>query len=585
VTTYDETTQAGDRLVAGRYRLLSRLGQGGMGIVWQAEDEVLRRPVAVKELFFPPNLSENEQAVLRERTMREARMAARIDHPAAVRVYDVVEDADRPCIVMELIQGRTLGEVVAQDGPLTPVRGASVGLSVLDALEAAHAAGIVHRDVKPGNVLLRSDGRVTLTDFGIATSSGDSTLTSAGLLLGSPAYIAPERARGLDPGPASDLWSLGATLFTAVEGRPPFDHGEALATMLAVVSDDHEPFRAAGPIAPVISRLLAKEPAERPTAAEARAELAHVASLEGKVAGAAAAVAARAARPEPAAVEGGGHTRALALPVLEAAQAGAVEAGAAAAGSPAPGPTPTSAPRTSPPPTSPATGPAAGPGRAGPPGRPDGSRRTNRALLPLLAAAAAVVAIAAFVLLRPHSGASGTGTAAPAASGPAASASPAGTAASAGTAGGGVPANWTTYKDPLGWSIKMPPGWTAAPINVRGQSLTQLTDPTETSTYLRVQRQGAPSTSPRAEWQSFAPDFAATVANYRQIKIVDVSDYRGYRSADWEFTFDAGGTTLHAIDRMAVTPNGTYALLYQTRATKFAGAQDQISAFLASFQP
>ncbi|MDQ6650292.1 MAG: serine/threonine protein kinase, partial [Actinomycetota bacterium] len=321
MTTYDETTQAGGRLVAGRYRLLDRLGQGGMGIVWRAEDEVLRRPVAVKELFFPPNLGESEQSILRERTMREARMAARIDHPAAVRVYDVVEDDLRPCIVMELINGRTLGEVVAQDGPLSPVRAAEVGLSVLDALEAAHAAGIVHRDVKPGNVLLRDDGRVTLTDFGIATSSGDSTLTSAGLLLGSPAYIAPERARGLDPGPASDLWSLGATLFTAVEGRPPFDHGEALATMLAVVGDEHEPFRAAGPLEPVLARLLAKEPGARPSADEARRELSHVAGLQGKVAGAAAAVAARDARPEPDAVAGGGHTRALALPVVDEALA------------------------------------------------------------------------------------------------------------------------------------------------------------------------------------------------------------------------------------------------------------------------
>ncbi|MDQ6649336.1 MAG: hypothetical protein M3Z02_04385, partial [Actinomycetota bacterium] len=215
-----------------------------------------------------------------------------------------------------------------------------------------------------------------------------------------------------------------------------------------------------------------------------------------------------------------------------------------------------------------------------------GGRR--RWLLPVLALAAiAIIAAGAFALLRPRSHQAATAATATATGAPPASpsASPAGGSSAAATPSAAATAGWTTYKDPLGWSIKMPPGWTAAPISVRGQSLTQLTDPTDTSTYLRVQRQGAPATSPRAEWQSFAPDFAATVSNYRQIKIVDVNDYRGYRSADWEFTFDSGGTTLHAIDRMSVTPNGTYALLFQTRASRFGSAQDQLQGFLGSFQP
>ena len=262
-------TRAADRLVAGRYRLLDRLGSGGMGTVWRAEDVVLGRPVAVKEVVFPHGVSEEEREVLRERTRREARTAAKLDHPSAVTVFDVAEEDGTPYLVMELVDARTLAEVVRSDGPLTPHRAAEVGLAVLGALEAAHAEGIVHRDVKPGNVLLRSDGRVVLTDFGIATTTGDSSITSTGLLLGSPSYIAPERARGEQPGPPSDLWSLGATLFTAVEGRAPYDKGEPLPTMTAVVTGDHAPFVAAGPLAPVLEGLLEKDPTQRMTAEQA----------------------------------------------------------------------------------------------------------------------------------------------------------------------------------------------------------------------------------------------------------------------------------------------------------------------------
>ena len=180
-----------DRLVGGRYRLRERLGSGGMGTVWRADDVVLGRQVAVKEVVFPPGTREDEAEVLRERTRREARSAARLDHPSAVTVYDVVEEDGRPWLVLELVEARTLAQAVTEDGPLPPDEVARIGLAVLGALEAAHAQGIVHRDVKPSNVLLRDDGRVVLTDFGIATTTGDSSLTHTGLLLGSPAYIAP----------------------------------------------------------------------------------------------------------------------------------------------------------------------------------------------------------------------------------------------------------------------------------------------------------------------------------------------------------------------------------------------------------
>src|SRR5947209_18239539 len=253
------------RLIAGRYRLGERLGRGGMGVVWAARDELLARPVAVKEVRLPASGDPEERDLLRERTLREARTAARLDHPCAVRMFDVCEEDEQAYLVMELIEGRTLSEVIRDEGPVAPARAAEIGLCLLDALTAAHAAGIVHRDVKPGNVLVRPDGRVTLTDFGIASTADDPSITSTGLLLGSPAYIAPERARGGSPQPPSDLWSLGATLYTAVEGRPPFDHRDPVATLTAVVTDDPAPCRLAGPgLGQLVARLLDKDPARRP---------------------------------------------------------------------------------------------------------------------------------------------------------------------------------------------------------------------------------------------------------------------------------------------------------------------------------
>ncbi len=242
----------GSRVVAGRYRLHEQLGSGGMGTVWRAEDFLLGRDVAVKEVIFPPGVSAEEHEVLRERTRREARAAAQLDHPGAVTVHDVVEESGATYLVMQYVPARTLSEVLREDGPLSPQRTAQVGIALLDALRAAHACDIVHRDVKPSNVLMcesgdGSLGRVVLTDFGIASSPGDSRLTSTGLLVGSPGYISPERARGDVPGPGSDLWSLGATLFTAVEGRPPYEAEDAMATLTAVMVGQHAPYLRAGP--------------------------------------------------------------------------------------------------------------------------------------------------------------------------------------------------------------------------------------------------------------------------------------------------------------------------------------------------
>ncbi|MEU1773269.1 serine/threonine-protein kinase [Streptomyces sp. NPDC012842] len=258
------------RLLAGRYRLGEVLGRGGMGTVWRAVDETLGRTVAVKELRFPSSIDEDEKRRLITRTLREAKAIARIRNTSAVTVYDVVDEDDRPWIVMELIEGKSLAEVIREDGTLTPRRAAEVGLAILDVLRSAHREGILHRDVKPSNVLISEDGRVVLTDFGIAQVEGDPSVTSTGMLVGAPSYISPERARGHKPGPPADLWSLGGLLYASVEGRPPYDKGSAIATLTAVMTEPVEPPANAGGLEEVIYGLLAKEPDERLDDAGAR---------------------------------------------------------------------------------------------------------------------------------------------------------------------------------------------------------------------------------------------------------------------------------------------------------------------------
>ncbi|WP_349372227.1 serine/threonine-protein kinase [Streptomyces sp. G-G2] len=261
------------RLLARRYRLGRVLGKGGMGTVWRAKDVTLGRTVAVKELRFGHGVDEDEKRRLVTRTLREAKAIARIRSAGAVTVYDVVDEDDRPWIVMELIEGLSLAEFIRERGPLTPRRAAEVGLAVLDVLKAAHGEGILHRDVKPSNVLISESGRVVLTDFGIAQVEGDPSVTSTGMLVGAPSYISPERARGYKPGPPADMWSLGGLIYASVEGVPPYDKGSALATLTAVMTEPVDPPKNAGPLTEVIYGLLAKDPAHRLDDAGARALL------------------------------------------------------------------------------------------------------------------------------------------------------------------------------------------------------------------------------------------------------------------------------------------------------------------------
>nr|MBA2578430.1 serine/threonine protein kinase [Euzebyaceae bacterium] len=257
----------------GRYALRQPLGRGGMSVVWRAEDVLLSRPVAVKAVELPSSVPEEERASLQARVMREARAAARLNHPNATTVFDVFSENGRAYLVMELVDGPTLGELVERDGPLPPERVAELGLVMLDVLRAAHTAGIVHRDVKPSNVMVTPSGTVKLADFGIAAVADDPKITMTGFVLGSPSYMAPEQARGLDVGPASDLWGLGATLAFAVQGAPPFDRPSGMATLAAVLNDEPHVGPEAGPLRRVLLSLLDKEAGRRPSHGELRALL------------------------------------------------------------------------------------------------------------------------------------------------------------------------------------------------------------------------------------------------------------------------------------------------------------------------
>ncbi|MET0424789.1 MAG: serine/threonine-protein kinase [Actinoplanes sp.] len=260
-------------LIGGRYTLRAAVGHGGMGTVWRAADTLLRRDVAIKEVILPPGLAPSDRDSMYERTMREARAAAALQHPAVVQVYDVVHENGRPWIVMELLDARSLADMVIEDGPISPRVVAKIGIALLGALEVAHAHGVLHRDVKPANVLICSDGRCVLTDFGVARMPTDVQLTTPGMVLGSPHFISPERAMGSEFGPPSDLFSLGVTLFTAVEGRPPFDKGDPIETMHAVVEDPPAPAVRAGSLTPVLMGLLEKDPARRMDVLTARTML------------------------------------------------------------------------------------------------------------------------------------------------------------------------------------------------------------------------------------------------------------------------------------------------------------------------
>ena len=257
--------------IADRYELISELGRGGMGVVWRAKDARLGREIALKEVKLPHGMASDDRDVLRERVLREAKTAASLGHPGAVMVFDVIDEDDRIYIAMELLDAPSLADLVTRDGPLTHEQTARIALDLLDVLEAAHQRGIVHRDVKPANVMVMSDGRAKLADFGIAAVTDDPKLTASGYILGSPAYMAPEQAEGKRSQPATDLWGLGVTLYFALVGRSPFGKSQPIATLRSVIGDEVEPPE--GPLGGVIADLLSKDPSDRPDPAALRPRL------------------------------------------------------------------------------------------------------------------------------------------------------------------------------------------------------------------------------------------------------------------------------------------------------------------------
>ncbi|MDS1270986.1 serine/threonine-protein kinase [Lipingzhangella sp. LS1_29] len=272
-----------ERLLAQRYRLVDTIGRGGMGTVWLGHDELLDRSVAVKEVRIAEGLPPDERDRLVERTMREARICAQLNHPAIVTVHDVVRVDERPWVVMELIEGRGLDSIVAEQGPLTPARAADVGAQAASALRRAHEAGVLHRDIKPANIMIDDEDQVVLTDFGIATQQGESGLTQAGVI-GTPGYLAPEQLQQDQVGPAADLWALGATLYYLVEGRPAYRRETAAATAMAPLTTDPDPPQRAGSLWPLLEQLLSRDPTARPDVSTLESRLRAVGSDPGAVA-------------------------------------------------------------------------------------------------------------------------------------------------------------------------------------------------------------------------------------------------------------------------------------------------------------
>jgi serine/threonine protein kinase len=545
-------------VVADRYRLVEPLGQGGMGRVWKARDEVLHRDVAIKEIVPPPGLTPEERQEMRERSLREARAIARLNHINVVRVFDVLRTDGDPWIVMEYVASRSLQDVLAVDGPVSQQRAAEIGLGVLEALRAAHRAGVVHRDVKPGNVLLGDDGRVVLTDFGLATVPGDPNVTRTGLVLGSPAYISPERARDGSAGPESDMWSLGATIFAAVEGQSPYARGSTFATLTALASEPPPVARnATGPLKVVLTGLLRKDPAIRMKADEAQRLLVRAAgrpqrgtsllpgmrrrSLMPRQDGPRAAETVAAAAPDaPESKVQPGLTRLDEATPVETAP---VEA------APAEAPTTTvDAPTTVVP-----AAPFLTPGR--------------RLLGVALIAATALALVVAVPLTRGNhtggntppktSAAVPTGAGTPVPPSTVATASPAPTTASPTTATATTPGNtplptgWHAYTG-SGFSIPVPEGWVMS--NTSGMILFK--DPGKLGRILAVSQSDVSNPDPKAALAEQEGE-QSRKSGYQQLKLASV-DYRNYPAADWEWLYTSDrGTPIHTLRRGFIV-SGTF---------------------------
>lgn len=582
-----------ERVIAGRFQINEAIGRGGMGTVWRAHDQVLGRTVAIKEVQIPTNLTEDGKGEVRERVIREARAAAKMSHPSAVTVYDVIEEDNHIYIAMELVSSPTLSDLVEQEGPFTPERAATTGLAVLDALEVAHASGIVHRDVKPANIMVGEE-RVKLADFGVASIKGDPRLTATGMVIGSPSYMSPEQATGEAADPATDFWGLGATLFFATEGHGPFDRPGPMPTLMAITNEDAPPAEHAGPLKDVIASLLSKDPAQRPTGEALRPVLAGVATngsepapsapvedetRDTRVAALAAALPATltdvpAVEPKEEVVEERRYVEpvAAAAPVREVVER-----------------------RAEPPPP------------AGPP--PPIVRSGNG--WAVAAGAVALLLLAFFLVPRLLGGDEEPNNAAEspqgdqAAEAPAAPADPQeaepqqspdpqqsaapreeqdqgeepdGSSAEAGS----LPDGWRRSSlGDTGYSIGHPSNWRAV-SNPLGDG-SSMRFQTSNSRYLLVDWTNDPGEDAAAAWRQQAPSFASRHPSYEEIRIEE-TQFRDFDTAAiWEWTYTDSGAELHAINLGFADDDYGFALNFQTRESDWDESQDTFERFKQTF--
>lgn len=574
-----------------------------MGMVWLATDESLHRDVAVKEVVPPAGLTTEERDEMYARSMREARAIARVSHPNVVRIFDVVTVDGRPWIVMERLTGRSLSAVMAEEGPLPPERVADIGLGVLAALRAAHGAGMLHRDVKPGNVMVGDDGRVVLTDFGLATLPGDPAVTRTGFILGSPSYIAPERVDGGDVGPAADLWSLGATLYAAVEGQPPYARPNAMATLAALATEEPTPPRLAGPLKPLLAGLLRKDPSVRMKAAEAEQTLLRVAvgrrggqgflpGVRGKSVPAQR-QSAPAYVPRARRTDSGDVAPAAALPSGPAADQPAADASpqtgvpAPAAAAPAGAAGPQTAATRRPAADEQATPDAGGNPPGGPsPSAPDGvaPSRPGRRRVAVLVAAGLAVLVVAVVFLLPRLGdkTAPEQSAGAAPSSASASASPSASPSAAPSPAGLVlPAGWHLYRDRTGFAVAVPKTWRVS----RQRTIVRFEEPSG-GRLLLIDQSDSPKKDPVADWkrQEARRVAAGDWNDYRRVRIEKVDYFLA--CADWEFTYQGRSGRNHVINRGFVTgPKQAHAIYWSTPESKWQDNLDEFALITASFQP
>jgi hypothetical protein len=526
-------------------------------------------------------------------------MAARLNHPNVVVIYDIIEEDGRPWIVMELVPHRSLRDVVQADGPLSPVQAAEVGMGILAALRAAHDAGVLHRDVKPGNVLFAPGGRVVLTDFGIARADGSPSLTASGVLVGSPSYIAPERARGGQAGAAADMWALGASLYAAVEGRPPFGREGVLPSLTAVVTDDPDPSSRAGPLQPVISGLLRKDPDARLGPAEVEQMLRRVVEEEGASPGARPIGSPADSAPGPAATARPGPAAAAVFAAVAGQEASNATATAALEQEAGAGAPPGAGYVPAPEPGSP-DGPVRPPAQwAQPPGSARPGRRRFRLALAALAAAAVIAVIAAAIALVPASSArhqSGPHAAsshpAPAASATssvppsrAASSGPSSPSPAAPGSGGGtstLPAGYYRFTNSTGFSIGVPAGWQVS----HDGHYVYIQDPADKGIFLLIDQSDRPKTNPLADWEQQAANREGTYPGYHLILLQSVHYPQAEKAADWEFTYDRNGQAVEVLNRnVLANADHAYALYWSTPESDWNADYHFFRGFAGTFRP